>query len=238
MNKEYLKITLALLSILFGFTSSILCHYTFEVHEPSYILALILSFSLSIIGVVSCVFSFRRFKIIKQLRSDQLPTLARWQYTSKHYHLVEVQLEENRYISFSIIFLIGILGLLILLGLFFSTTPMDTLAAILFLLLLLVCCGVSFYLVHSYYQKQSTKQCEVIISPQYILFNGELHGIQKGLYYLEEVTILSDDRQYLQFTYGAPGTPYGPFSLLTIPIPEDQLQVARLIQAQYQELLQ
>lgn len=233
MNKEYLKGIFGFLTFLFGLFACILSTCTFQVDEPSYILALIISLCICLVGITSCILTYKRHKVILQLKENKLPSIARWQYMPKDYKLVEGQLEENRYISISIIFLIGVLGILVLLGLVFSSHPLHLLYAGLLLIMLIVFCSVGFYFVQTYYLKRLSKNCETIISDHYIYFGGELYTMQKGLYYLEDVRIFSDDNDYLQFIYGAPGTPYGPFTTLTIPIPEGELDLAYLIQTTY-----
>lgn len=237
MNKEYLKAILSTLCVVFGLVASIFSSYTIQSHEPSYILFLFLSLSLCLIGVVSFIMSYRRHQIIAQLKKSELPILARWQYTSKNYKLVALQLDENHYINVSIIFLIGVLGLLIILGLTFSGNPISIFLSILLTLILIVSCSISFYLIHGYYGQQLEKEFETIISSHYIYFNGELYSIQKGLYYLENIKVVHEGQYYLQFIYGAPGTPYGPFTTLTIPIPEGELATAYTIKEAYLSLI-
>ena len=67
--------------------------------------------------------------------------------------------------------------------------------------------------------------------------SSDLYSAQKGLYYLEDVRIFYDTQYYLQFTYGAPGTPYGPFTTLTIPVPDGELASAYAIKDVYSELI-
>lgn len=237
MNKAYLKTLLACLCIILGCFFCLFSFYTFKPSEPSYILSLTLSLSLCLVGTISGVFSYKQSQIINSLKQNKLSYIAKWTYSPQNYRLIELQMEESHSINISLVFLVGILGLLIILGLTFNSSPIPLYFSVILILLLLTCCTTSFITIHNYYYKQLKKPLETIISSQYILYNGELFSVQKGLYALIDVRIIFKTQYYIQFVYGAPGTPYGPFQTLTIPIPEGELAVAYMIKEHYIELI-
>ncbi|MBU3811085.1 MAG: hypothetical protein H9893_05460, partial [Candidatus Niameybacter stercoravium] len=71
----------------------------------------------------------------------------------------------------------------------------------------------------------------------YIYFNNELYSIYKACYMLEEIEIIPGAQNYLRFVYGAPGTPYGPFQIINIPIPPSELATAQQIKEHYLSLI-
>ena len=54
---------------------------------------------------------------------------------------------------------------------------------------------------------------------------------------LEEVEVKTGEQNYLRFVYGAPGTPYGPFQIIDIPIPPSELNTAYAIKEHYLSLI-
>ena len=54
---------------------------------------------------------------------------------------------------------------------------------------------------------------------------------------LEEIEIIPGAQNYLRFVYGAPGTPYGPFQIIDIPIPPSELATAYQIKEHYLSLI-
>ncbi|MGL4362731.1 MAG: hypothetical protein ACRCSG_05635 [Cellulosilyticaceae bacterium] len=56
-----------------------------------------------------------------------------------------------------------------------------------------------------------------------------------GVYFIEKVQVVHTDHYYLEFIYGIPGTCYHDLMTLTIPVPEEELDLAFFILDQYTE---
>ena len=233
MNKEHFKCLLALICLISSliFMGITLC--TLSPYSPTYTASLILSIGLCLGGICALFISSHNLKIIKQLKSNKIKLLADWSYHSKDFDQVRYQLEDDRYITLSLIVLLGLCGLLLILGNFFNGPSPNLASGSFYITLLLIICSISFFTVCKYYSYKLTTPHHALISENYIYFKSELYAMQKSFYYLDHIDIIHVGQDYLQLTYSAPGTPYGPFHILTIPIPASELPSAYAIQKHF-----
>ncbi len=238
MNREKLRCLLACLCIMSGIFFTLFGILSIPVTSPSYFATLILSGALFIAGIVSLIVCWHNHKIIAKLKSGKLHLLARWTYHAKDFEEVRYQLENDRYVSLSIIVLLALCGVLILFATYFNTTTPNLTLGCLGAGILLIICSLSFWAIWKYYRCKLNTEHETLISDDYIYFKSELYSMQKSFYYLQSVDIIHLKQDYLQFMYSAPGTPYGPFHILTVPIPAQDLPVAYEIREHFSARLQ
>lgn len=236
MSKESLKLSFSIVAVLIGVTGCIasLLLLPHQAHDASCFL--LTNILLAVVGTISCYFSKQRLDIIDKLKSNTIQHLARWHYTPCSYTFMRKQIHDKYIINCSTLVLAAIL-LIVILGLLLSTNslPLDCLLA----LLLAVVGGSMLALIHYAHCMKKSLSCshEVIVSEQYIFFNNELYSTHKGIYSLTDVCLLEGDENYLKFTYGSPGTPYGPFLITYVPIPSSHLQDGQKIQKVYSRWL-
>lgn len=236
MSKDFLKCILSFICFICGLILTGLFSFHFDVANPSYILALCLGIALILIGIVSFFLHYKNLTIIKQLQKNQLSLLAKWSYKPSDFSLVKDKILEDCYVDLSLIFLVGFFCLILAIGLLFPTTEHVGLS-ILFIVGTVILCSLLALLTYWYHINKLEKYTTALINPYYIYFNHELYSIYKSCYMLEEVEVKTGEQNYLRFVYGAPGTPYGPFQIIDIPIPPSELAKAYTIKEHYLSLI-
>lgn len=238
MNKENFKCLVSLLCVLGGLIFSYCSYIFFDTTTPSFVASMIMSICLTLLGAGSYLIHAKNHKIITTLKSNDTALLAKWSYHPNEFEIVKQQFEEDRHITFSLILLLSAAIFFIGLGMVFSNHTLNAVIYFMLLFLLVILSMISFWGVARYYDTKLHTPHDAIISDQYIYFKSELYAVQKSFYYLESVDVLTSTQNYLQFVYGAPGTPFGPFQTLSIPIPDGQLETAYLIKEHYLSLIQ
>lgn len=237
MDKETFKSLLSILCIISGIFSGVFTFYYFPSQEDSLLVGLMFSFILIIIGMTALTLSSKRKEIIYRLKSGEQLAISRWLYRPNEYSRVKQHLHEHFVIQLSMVFLFAILGMLLLTGALLSSNWLTPLLGSGLIASLVIVSLTAYFLVETSYKQHLNRFHECIISYDYFYFESQLHGLQKGFYNLDEVKVVLDDTYYLQFIYTTPGTPYGPFEVITIPIPSDYLDDAYKIQAHYLTLI-
>ena len=236
MSKDFLKCILSFICFICGVILTGFFSFHFDAANPSYMIALCLGIAFILIGVIGFFLHYRNLMIINKLQKNKLPLLARWSYKPSDFSLVKDKILEDCCVDLSLIFLVGLFCLVLAIGLLFPTTEHVGLS-ILLIVGTIILCSLSGLFVYLYHINKLEKYTTALINPYYIYFNYELYSIYKACYMLEEVEVKTGEQNYLRFVYGAPGTPYGPFQIIDIPIPPSELNTAYAIKEHYLSLI-
>ncbi|MEG0013866.1 MAG: hypothetical protein RR324_04645 [Cellulosilyticaceae bacterium] len=233
MNKEAFKSILSIICVLCGALMSCLALISFDSSAPAFIACILLGISLVVIGVVSFFIHYQAHIIIKQLQNKDMTILAHWSYAPLQYDGVKESITQSRHNSLSILILLGILSSLIALGILFSNSPFALIICSSIILITFVVCICTSILIYVHYGNRLISPVEAIIGEDYIYFNEELYSLHRSIYLLTDVRLVQGDQSYLQFLYGSPCTSCEPIYILTLPIPSDQIEVAKYIRKHY-----
>lgn len=238
MSKDFLKCILSLIYFVCGIFLTLLLTFRFDATNPTCAITLTLSLFLIVLGLFAFILHYKNLLIIDNLKNNKLPSLARWSYKPTDFNLVKDKILEDCYVDISIIVLIGLFCLILALGFVFPITSHSVRLSILIIVVTVVLCSVCSVFVYFYHINKLEKYSTAIINNHYIYFNNELYSIYKSCYMLEKIDIIPGSQSYLRFIYGAPGTPYGPFQTIDIPIPANELAVALQIRQHYLSLIE
>lgn len=238
MSKDFLKCILSIIYLICGIFLTVLFSLNFDATNPACIITLSLGLLLSITGLFAFILHYKNLAIIENMKKNKLPVLAKWSYKPCDFNLVKNKILEDCYVDLSLVVLIGILSLILALGLIFSFASHGISLSLLIIVATVLLCSLCSLMVYFYHTNKLEKCSTAIISNHYIYFNNELFSIYKSCYVLEEIELISGTQNYLKFIYGAPGTPYGPFKIIDIPIPASELSVAAEIKQHYTSLIQ
>ncbi|MGL6174727.1 MAG: hypothetical protein ACRC1P_09020 [Cellulosilyticaceae bacterium] len=237
MNKELFKCILSIICITCGGIMSLLSLLSFDPSSPAFIACILLGISLMVIGGISCILHYRGHKIITQLQNKEVTILAHWHFAPLQFEGIKESIEQDRSTNLSIVILLGVLSCLIALGLLFSDSPFAFVLCVGISMIGLVTCTLSCILIYIHYHNKLIKPIEAIIGENYIYYHGDLYSLERSLYLLNDVKLVLGDSCYLQFFYGSPCTLEGPVYSLSIPIPSDQLEVAKYIREHYLNII-
>lgn len=237
MSKEFLKCILSIIYFICGIFLTVSFSIYFDATNPAYISIVLLGLLLTIVGLFAFILHYKNLIIIEEMKKDKLPILAKWTYKPSDFHLVKDKILEDCYVDLSLVVLIGLLSLLLAFGFIFSFIPSYLSLSAFLIVVIVILCSFSSLFIYFHYTKKLEKSSTAIISNYYIYFNNELYSIYKSCYVLEDIEISSGSQHYLKFIYGAPGTPYGPFEVINIPIPSSELSVAIEIRQHYLSLI-
>lgn len=237
MSKESLKCILSMIYFICGIFLTILFSIQFDATSPASIITILLGLLLTIVGLFAFILHYKNSIIINQLKQNKLPILAKWTYNPSDFKLVKDKILEDCYVDLSLVILIGIFSLVLAAGLLFSFNPHRFSLSALLIVISILSSSLFSLFIHFYYTNKLTKCSTAIISNRYIYFNNELYSIYKSCYILEDIEILSEPQCYLKFIYGAPGTPYGPYEIINIPVPSSELALANEIKQHYLSLI-
>lgn len=233
MNKETFKCILSVICVLCGALMSCISLISFDASAPAFIACVLLGISLVVIGVVSFFIHYQAHLIIKQLEDKDITILAHWSYSPLQYDGVKESLLQSRNTNLSIVFLLGVLSCLIALGILFSNSPFALMICSSIILVTLVACVCTSVLVCIHYGEKLIKPVEAIVGEDYIYFHEDLYSLHRSIYLLTDVRIVAGEQSYLQFLYGSPYTSFDPVYILSLPIPPDQMEVAKYIRKHY-----
>ncbi|MBC8578720.1 hypothetical protein [Zhenhengia yiwuensis] len=237
MSKDFLKCILSFICFVCGLVLTLLFSFHFNATNPSCIIALCLGLVLAAIGVFGFILHYKNLMIIENMKKNKLPILARWSYKPSDFSLVKDKILEDCYVDLSLIVLIGVFCLILAIGLIFPIATDSIGLSILIIISTVILCSLCSILVYFYHVSKLEKYTTALINYHYIYFNNELYSIYRSCYMLEEIEITTGVQNYLRFVYGAPGTPYGPFQIIDIPIPPSELATAYQIKEHYLSLI-
>lgn len=238
MSKDFLKCILSIIYFVCGILLIMLLAFRFDATNPTCVITLSLGFFLTVLGLLAFIVHYKNLLIIENLKKNKLPTLARWSYKPTDFSLVKDKILEDCYVDLSIIILLGLFCLILALGFVFPITSHSVGLSILIIVITVVLCSSCSVFIYFYHINKLEKYSTAIINNHYIYFNNELYSIYKSCYMLEKIEIIPDSQSYLRFIYGAPGTPYGPFQTIDIPIPTNEFSVALQIRQHYLSLIE
>ncbi|MGL4345374.1 MAG: hypothetical protein ACRCTE_09260 [Cellulosilyticaceae bacterium] len=233
MNKPKLKCFISLLCFMTGLLLLLIALFVNAFSYTTYTLLLAFGGILVVIGAIAFYIFYQDVKIITTLKSKTLTTLAHWTYMPLKIDTIKNALLEEKHSNISIIILSSLLLLLVDIGFILSNSSIYLIFSIIVGVLIVLFCITACTLIQFYYTHKLTHPVEAIISEDFIYFSGELYGLSRSLYFLEDIQVLEGTQVYLQFIYGSPGTPYDPIHVLTLPVPTEDLDIALKIKAHF-----
>jgi hypothetical protein len=211
--------------------------YATSISQDLYAILVLIGCCLILIGIIIYSGSYKNLKRLQYLQKSSTPLLAHWIYQSPKNNPMLATLLHEKYTSalFNIV-LFGLLGFVFNLGIFLSDVAHKLSVCLIFSAAILIFAGLSIRLLKQYYEKVYETPVEVMIGEECFFFLGEIYTLSYGMWFLEDIKVVSGETPYLIFSYGEKADhPHA--HTVTIPIPPKELDEARAIQTHYLALI-
>ncbi|QEH66912.1 hypothetical protein [Cellulosilyticum sp. WCF-2] len=237
MKKESIHCILWFSIFLLGITFTISAALLQTLPNSSKSALLLFSICFIIIGLIASAVHYRKYVKIKTLIDHHAPVLAHWTYDISSSSTLKAALSEQKSNTISTAILSLILGIIFSLVFAYSggTHILYTGYTLAILIILAFIIGIRCIL--TYYEKALKIPTEVIFGEDSIYFMNQLYGLQKSIYFLENVIITQGPEAVLQLVYGQYDIDDTPTCIISIPIPANKLQVAEHLRKYYLDLI-
>jgi len=179
----------------------------------------------------------KKYFKIKYLINKDVPILAHWHYKPNSSSIINETLYNKKISAASTALLICLLSLVIACCIYLSEEKYSVPIAFFLMSLSLIATLVALIAITYYYNLNLSLDSEVLIGEDCFYFLGELHAMQKSIYFLHDVRINFSNENSLQFLYGDLDLFKDSLYTITIPIPKGSLVTAEFIQRHYLELI-
>lgn len=237
MTKAYqiciLSICTSILGIMFASCNFFLTDLSYR----SRILLIIFSCTFIFLGIVSFMIYYKHYLSIKGLLKGQIAVIARWTYPPHSSNTLLHQIQHQKHISIFMSIICLLFIELFILIFVHNETNMIPLIASFFAVLVLFFWIIICRFILNYYEQLAKNESLVLFSKDCIYFMDTVFFLTQGLHILENVDIYQATEPLLIFEYGFDELDHSSIETLTIPIPQDKLQIAHYLKNYYRSIL-
>lgn len=237
MKKEYIYCIFSLITLILGLTCAIALIMLQNLSASNKGALTLFAICFILIGLIAYNIHSQKYLKIKELETGETPVLAHWIFAPNTSTIINDALLEQKSNIITTIMLSFVLGIVFAFIFIFGTNKYNLYIGLTIGIISFVGFIISMFLATYYCSKQSKINTEVIFGEDCIYFLGELYTLQRSIYFLENILINVSDEISMQLLYGQNDLGNKSVCTIQIPIPKDNLVVAKVLQKHYLELI-
>ena len=237
MKKEYTYCVLSVLILILGiiFTISGALLQTLPYSSKSALL--IFSCAFIFIGALSFAVHHKRYITIKNLLNHNNVVIAHWTYPPNSSETLKKLIKEQKHNALATAILILILSIIFSLIFAYSGSTYVLLLGYILAILCLFIFIIAIRFISTYYEHLSKSESSILFGEDCIYFIDELFKLDPTFHPLENINIYIGAENLLIFEYGFDDIDSSCAYSLTIPIPQDKLNIAIHLKDYYRSIL-
>jgi energy-coupling factor transporter transmembrane protein EcfT len=237
MKKELAYCITSLVVLLLGITCFISLVFLNDLSNSSKAALILFGICFFLIGATSYAKHNKKYLKIRYLKNENVPLIASWHFKPHTSLSIDEMYYEGK-ASAIYTTLLGVLLCLVVAGcIYFSGEKYAIHTSLGLLALSLIIAPLCITCISAYYTGKLESDSEALIGEDCIYFLDELYTLHKSIYFLEDIRIGYGGENSLQLLYGEYDLFTGPMYTIKIPIPDGELETAKLIQKHFIELI-